>query len=83
MNQLKIKLANASMTKRVGETPENFEALKKAVRAQICKDEQAQSLLEKNMIHITYQDDVGDVITVSDDEDLMAAYELAESSMNG
>lgn len=81
--KLKIKLANASVTKRVGETPESFEALKSSVRAQICKDEQAKSLLEKNMMEITYEDDSGDIISVSDDEGLMAAYEVAQSSMKG
>lgn len=34
------------------------------------------------MMEITYTDDVGDVINVSDDEDLFVAYEVAESSMN-
>lgn len=34
-------------------------------------------------MEITYQDDVGDVVYVSDDEDLLAAYDVAESSMKG
>jgi len=33
-------------------------------------------------MEITYTDDVGDVINVSDDEDLFVAYEVAASSMN-
>jgi len=43
----------------------------------------AQSLLEKNLMEITYKDDDGEYINVSDDEDLKAAYELAEGSMKG
>jgi len=35
------------------------------------------------MLQITYEDDGGDIINVSDDEDLLSAYEIAESSMNG
>ena len=35
------------------------------------------------MMEITYQDEVGDVINVSDDEDLLTAYEIAETSMAG
>jgi hypothetical protein len=38
--------------------------------------------MEKNLMEITYTDDVGDVINVSDDEDLFVAYEVAASSMN-
>lgn len=34
-------------------------------------------------MEITYKDEDGEFINVSDDEDLRAAYEVAESSMNG
>ena len=34
------------------------------------------------MMEITYADDVGDLINVSDDEDLSVAYEVAENYMN-
>jgi len=39
--KLKIKLSNAAVTKRVKDVPQSFEALKTAVRANICKDELA------------------------------------------
>ena len=34
-------------------------------------------------MEITYKDDDGEYINVTDDEDLKAAYELAEASMKG
>jgi len=79
---LRIKVAKDTVIKRVREAPTNFEGLKKTFKAQVCKDEKSLELMEKNMMEITYTDDVGDVINVSDDEDLAVAYEVAESSMN-
>ena len=84
-SKLRIKVAKDTVTKRVREAPSNFEGLKKTLKAQVCKDEKSLALfllMEKNMMEITYTDDVGDVINVSDDEDLFVAYEVAESSMN-
>lgn len=81
-SKLRIKVAKDTVIKRVREAPNDFEALKKTVKAQVCKDEKSLELMDKNMMEITYTDDVGDVINVSDDEDLFVAYEVAESSMN-
>lgn len=69
-NKLKIKLTSATVTKRVTEAPESFEALKTKVGALICKDESAQSLLEKNLMGITYKDESGKIVTVNDDKSL-------------
>lgn len=40
-----------------------------------------EKLISSGNYQITYTDDTGDIINVSDDEDLQAAYEVAESSM--
>ena len=45
------------------------------------KGSPAQSIAKGNF-DLTYQDDTGDVINVSDDDDLMAAYEVAENFLN-
>jgi len=36
-----------------------------------------------NQYALQYQDDTGDIINVSDDEDLYAAYEVAEEPLGG
>lgn len=67
------------MTKRVREIPENFVALKKIVKTQMSKKGTfMEKLIASEAYSITYTDDCGDVINVSDDEDLMAAFEVAE-----
>ena len=79
---MRVKVAKDAVIKRVREAPTNFEGLKKTFKAQVCKDEKSLELMEKNQLEIVYTDDVGDVINVSDDEDLLVAYEVAETSMN-
>ena len=41
----------------------------------------SQSMILSNQYALTYTDDAGDVINVSDDEDLHAAYDVAEESL--
>ena len=79
-----LKLTCNSVTKRVRELPENFEALKSQVKAQMCKSKNIKDsgFLLKDQFQITYTDDTGDVIHVSDDEDLLGAYDAAETCMN-
>ena len=79
---LTVKLAYAAgITKRVRDAPKSFEALKTTAKAQMCRkglaDTQAQDL------SVTYADDTGDIINVSDDEDLITAYEVAGTHMKG
>ena len=82
--KLTLKLVSGSITKRVRELPENFEALKSQVKVQMAKGEQADKhMILSNQYALQYQDDTGDIINVSDDEDLYAAYEVAEESLNG
>jgi hypothetical protein len=82
--KLTLKLVNGSITKRVRELPETFEALKSTVKAQMAKGEQIDKhLILSNQYAITYEDDTGDIINVSDDEDLHAAYDVAEDALGG
>jgi len=79
--KLAVKLTCENVTKRVREAPETFEALKQSVKAQMCKGT-ASEYVKAGQYSITYEDDTGDIINVSDDEDLQAAYDVAENSMN-
>lgn len=46
----------------------------------LCRKEvELRIALEKSVIKVTYTDDEGDIVAVSDDEDLYAAYEWASS----
>jgi hypothetical protein len=78
---LAVKLTCENVTKRVRDTPETFEALKQTVKASMCKGNASEYVM-KGQYSITYVDDTGDTINVSDDEDLQTAYEVAENSMN-
>lgn len=42
-----------------------------------------EKMIKTNAYSITYTDDTGDIINVSDDEDLLAAFEVAETCLNG
>jgi len=82
--KLAIKVTIPSnVTKRVREIPENFNSLRSVVESQMKK--KGSSLMEKlinaKAYAITYTDETGDVINLSDDEDLMTAYEVAETSL--
>jgi len=84
---LTVKLTNAAgVTKRVREAPKNFETLRDVIKAQMCSknsaDPQASHIKDGNF-SITYVDDLGDNINVSDDEDLITAYEVAGTHMKG
>lgn len=82
--KLTLKLVNGSITKRVRELPETFEALKTTVRAQMAKGEKInKEMILSDQYAITYEDDTGDIINVSDDEDLHAAYEVADDALGG
>lgn len=54
--------------------------MKKIVKAQMSKGNM-QEMIQQNAFAITYTDDTGDVINVSDDEDLFTAYEVAETCL--
>lgn len=80
--KLAVKITCDNITKRVRDAPESFEALKSTVKAQISKSSKNATFVRQGNFAITYTDDTGDVINVSDDEDLHAAYDVAENFMN-
>jgi hypothetical protein len=66
--------------------PDNFTALKKTVEALIKEDKEDvnnQSIVSMKDYTIKYIDKDDEHINVSDDEDLLTAYEVAESDLNG
>jgi len=79
-----LKISFEDVTKRVRDLPETFDALKTQVKAQMCKGKSAMdtSCIQADHYAVTYQDETGDVINVSDDEDLLAAYDVAECNLN-
>jgi len=75
-------------TKRIREVPESFEALKTIVEALIT-DERAL-MQEKDLVKkgdrdyvVRYTDKDNELIDVSDEEDFLTAYEIAENEMDG
>jgi len=50
----------------------------------MARGEQAEkNMILNNQYALTYKDDTGDIINVSDDEDLHAAYEVADDALGG
>ena len=47
----------------------------------MCKGKPEDQFVQSGLYQIVYEDDTGDIINLSDDEDLLAAYEVAETSM--
>lgn len=47
----------------------------------MCKGKPGDQFIQSGLYQIVYEDDTGDIINLSDDEDLLAAYEVAETSM--
>lgn len=83
--QINIKIQSLTKTKRIREVPESFEALKKTVEAQI-KDERdpvAQPVNNVKDFSIKYVDGDQEEINISDDEDLLTAYEVAAKELKG
>lgn len=81
--KLAVKLTYHDVTKRVRDAPESFEALKSVVKATMSKVKAsaAQDIARGHFV-LTYEDDTGDTINISDDEDLLTAYDVAENHMN-
>ena len=72
--KLVVKLSSARGTKRLGEAPETFQSLKAR-----CEKVSGHS----DQFSITYKDDGGDLINISDDEDLQEAYSVGTNSLGG
>lgn len=80
--QLSLKLQSATKTKRMREVPASFQILQNAVESQI-KEEREKNILDTQVYKsgrdytIRYVDGDQELINVSDDEDLLTAYEVA------
>lgn len=79
-NRINLKIQSQTKTKRLREMPANFQELKTTVEALI-KDERAKDAEVSNIrdYQIRYMDPDNEMINVSDDEDLLTAYDLAEN----
>jgi hypothetical protein len=47
----------------------------------MCKGKAEDQFIKSDQYKIVYEDETGDIINVSDDEDLLAAYDVAETSL--
>jgi len=81
--RLALKVTFNDVTKRLRDCPETFEALKQIVKVQMSKvkgpDTQA---IKRGEFSVTFQDDTGDQIDISCDDDLLMAYDVAENCLN-
>lgn len=81
--RINLKIQSVTKTKRLRDLPTSFEALKQTVEA-LVKDErstaQQQELvaISHRDYSIRYLDPDNEMINVSDDEDLLTAYDVAE-----
>jgi hypothetical protein len=94
-SKITLKLQSQTKTKRVRDLPQNFQALQALVESQIKEEREANNLNESfHSKHnsfmsgfrdytIRYVDGDQEVINVSDDEDLITAYDVAEKELNG
>lgn len=87
-NDISVKVQSFTKTKRVREAPENFQALKQTVEAQVQgeltnNDEIISPSTNERNYHIKYLDGDNELINVSDDEDLLAAYDVAKKDLKG
>lgn len=78
MTSINLKIDTQSKIKRVRELPQTIEALRSVVESQLDpKPSQPKSYA------IQYRDGQQDVINISDDEDLLTAYDVALKELQG
>lgn len=95
-SKITLKLQSQTKTKRVRELPRNFEALLALAESQIREEREATQQLNESFnkqnnasflsgrdFSIKYIDGDQELINVSDDEDLLTAYDVAEKELNG
>jgi len=75
-----VKIQNEDKTKRLREQPESFNALKNQVEALLALPKTSSS--ESKPFRITYKDNDNDEVNVSDDDDLLMAYDIAKLDFN-
>jgi hypothetical protein len=95
-SKITLKLQSQTKTKRVREVPQTFQALQTLVESQIKEEREGMMNESFHSKHpasfmsgagrdytIKYVDGDQEVINVSDDEDLLTAYDVAEKELNG
>jgi len=80
--RLALKVTANDITKRLREAPETFEALKTQVKAQLSAIKGLDRDVKAGHFRLTYQDEIGDIIDIASDDDLLAAYDVAENFLN-
>lgn len=78
---LTVKIDSLNKIKRVRDVPSSFDALKLTVEAQLKDNEQVCS--QPRNYSIQYRDAFNDLINISDDDDLLSAYETAAKDLQG
>ena len=96
-SKITLKLQSQTKTKRVRDLPQNFQALIALAESQIKEEREATQQLNESFhkpsgassfmsgrdFSIKYVDGDQEQINVSDDEDLLTAYDVAEKELNG
>lgn len=94
-SKITLKLQSQTKTKRVRELPQNFQALIALAESQIKEEREATQQLNESFhkpnssfmsgrdFSIKYVDGDQEQINVSDDEDLLTAYDVAQKELNG
>jgi PB1 domain len=83
MNNINVKIDSLSKIKRVRDVPQSFDALKSVVEAQLKDTNVNQVSSNPRNYQIQYRDAQNDLINVSDDDDLLTAYEIATKELQG
>ena len=78
MTSINLKIDLNSKIKRIRDLPQTIEALRSVVDCQL-----DPTKAPKEHYSIQYRDGQDDVINVSDDEDLLTAYEVAQKELQG
>ena len=74
--EVRVKLLFGSITKRVPERPETLELLRAEVKGYLDTDEEVKEyLMNSDQFTLTYEDDSKEMIKISKDRDLQAAYQ--------
>jgi hypothetical protein len=79
MTSINLKIDLNSKIKRIRDLPQTIEALRSVVDCQL----DPPRAPKKDSYSIQYRDGQDDVINVSDDEDLLTAYEVAQKELQG
>jgi hypothetical protein len=79
MTSINLKIDLSSKIKRIRDLPQTIEALRSVVDSQL--DPAKVPIEDQQRYSIQYRDGQNDVINVSDDEDLLTAYEVAQKEL--